>query len=97
MTGLQALLAPRVGPVGVSVVGAVGHATGQLLVAWLLLVRHDGLWMIYPFLLLFSFLSGLANGVAADLLIDFLRQQPAFQSPDSSCAANSRTSSAETV
>lgn len=78
MTGLVALCGQRVGPVGVSVVGAVGHASGQFLVAWLVLVRHEGLWLIFPFLLLFSFLSGLANGVAADLLLDFLRQQPAF-------------------
>jgi len=78
MTGLRGLFGERVGPVGVSVIGALGHATGQFLVAWTLLVRHDGVWLIFPPLLCFSFLSGLANGVAADLLVDFLRRQPAF-------------------
>ncbi len=88
MTGLHRLGGKAVGPVGISVVGAIGHATGQFLVAWLLLVRHEGLWLIFPFLLLFSFLSGLANGITADLLVDFLKQQPAFRT------AGSKTESA---
>ncbi len=78
MTGARSLFGRLVGPVGVSVLGAAGHAVGQVLVAWLLLVRHDGLWQMFPFFLLFALGTGVANGVAAELLLDLLRGHPAF-------------------
>ncbi|KIH77796.1 heptaprenyl diphosphate synthase [Geoalkalibacter ferrihydriticus] len=78
MTGARALAGGRLGPVGASALGAVGHALGQILVAWLLLVRHDGLWLLLPFFLLFSLLTGLINGFAAAALIDVVRGHRAF-------------------
>lgn len=78
MTGARAAFGRRVGPVGVSALGAAGHTTGQMLVAWLVLVRHDGLWHLFPLFLLFALGTGIANGVAADLLLDLLRGHPAF-------------------
>ncbi|HEY7745157.1 MAG TPA: Gx transporter family protein [Desulfuromonadales bacterium] len=78
MTGARALAGRRLGPVGISVLGAAGHAAGQVLIAWLLLIRHDGIWTLFPFLLLFSLGTGIANGVAADLLLELLRGHPAF-------------------
>ena len=72
------LCRPRIGPVGVSVLGALGHAGGQLLIAWLLIVRHPSIWLLLPFFLLFSLISGMVNGLAADYLIDSLRKHPAF-------------------
>ncbi|NOY12561.1 MAG: Gx transporter family protein [Deltaproteobacteria bacterium] len=69
---------PRIGPVGVSVLGALGHAGGQLLIAWLLIVRHPSIWMMLPFFLLFSLISGMVNGLAADYLLDALFKHPAF-------------------
>ncbi len=68
----------RLGPVGVSALGAAGHAAGQMLIASLVLVRHPGLWALFPFFLLFALLTGIANGVAADLVLDALRGHPAF-------------------
>lgn len=85
MTGSRAVCGRHLGPVGVSALGAVGHAAGQMLIAWLLLIRHDGIWTLFPFLLLFSVGTGVANGIAADLLLELLRGHPAFagQSPPS--------------
>jgi uncharacterized membrane protein len=70
--------APRIGPVGVSVLGALGHVFGQLLVAWLLIVRHSSIWLLLPFFLLFALISGMVNGIAADMLIESLLKHPAF-------------------
>ena len=80
MTGARALAGERLGPVGISALGAAAHALGQMLVAWLLLVRHDGLWLLLPFFLLLSLLTGILNGVAADLLLGVLRSHRAFPS-----------------
>jgi heptaprenyl diphosphate synthase len=69
---------PRIGPVGISVIGALGHAGGQLLIAWLLIIRHPSIWMMLPFFLLFSLISGMVNGLTADYLIESLLKHPAF-------------------
>lgn len=79
MTGARRTFGDLIGPVGVSALGAVGHAFGQMLVAWLVLIRHDSLWNLFPFFLLFALGTGIANGVAADLLLDLLRGHPAFE------------------
>jgi len=78
MSAAYLLWRPQIGPVGVSVLGAVGHAGGQLLVAWLLIVRHPSLLMMVPLFLLFSLVSGMVNGLAADYLIETLLGHPAF-------------------
>lgn len=78
MTSAKGLFGRLVGPVGVSVLGAAGHALGQVLVAWLILVRHDGLWSLLPFFLLFAIVTGMVNGVGADLLLELLRGHRAF-------------------
>nr|NIS40465.1 Gx transporter family protein [Desulfuromonadales bacterium] len=78
MTGVRQACGARIGPVGLSVLGAAGHAVGQLTVAWLLLVRHEGLWLLLPFLLLSALATGIVNGTAADLLMASLRKHPAF-------------------
>ncbi|PLX85782.1 MAG: hypothetical protein C0618_10105 [Desulfuromonas sp.] len=78
MTGLYGCLPTRIGPVGVSLVGALGHASGQLLMAWLLIIRHPSVWLMLPYFLLFSFISGLLNGLAASYLLEFLLKHPAF-------------------
>ena len=79
MTAARKIFGRMIGPVGVSALGALGHVVGQMLVAWLVLVRHDGLWRMFPFLLLFALGTGIANGVAADSLLNLLRGHPAFR------------------
>jgi heptaprenyl diphosphate synthase len=78
MTGAHALAGRHLGPVGISVLGALGHVSGQLVVAWLLLVRSAGLWHLYPVFVLFALGAGVVNGIAADLLLELLRAHPAF-------------------
>jgi heptaprenyl diphosphate synthase len=74
---LWRLAGTRVGPVGLSTLGAAGHAAGQMLVASLL-VRHPDLWRLWPPLFLFSVLSGLAIGLVTTLLLERLRRHAAF-------------------
>jgi len=83
----------NIGPVGVSAVGAAGHATGQMIVARWLLVQHPGVWLLYPYFLLFALATGVFNGFIADYLIEILNRHPAFQKsqnesppPFSSCS-----------
>jgi len=68
----------KIGPVGVSVLGAIGHVTGQLLIAWLVVIRHPSIWMLLPFFLLFALISGIVNGLAADYFLASLYNHPAF-------------------
>ncbi len=68
-----------ISPIGVSVLGAVGHIAGQILVASMLLVRHAGLWHLGPVFMLVAVGTGMMNGVAATLLIETLRGHPVFQ------------------
>jgi heptaprenyl diphosphate synthase len=77
MTLLWQLAGRLVGPVGLSAVGAVGHAAGQMLVASVL-VRHPDLWRLWPPLFLFSVISGLAIGLLTTLLLERLRRHAAF-------------------
>lgn len=78
MAGSYRLWRGRIGPVGVSMLGALGHSGGQLLIAWLVIVKHPSIWMLLPFFLLFALISGIVNGLVADLLIESLWQHPAF-------------------
>ena len=88
MTSSRKLAGEKIGPVGVSVLGATGHAIGQLLCAWILLVRHDGLWYLLPFLLLLAIVGGLVNGFIADFLLEKLRKMPAFVKESANAVAD---------
>ncbi len=68
----------KIGPVGVSIVGALGHVSGQLVIAWLVVIRHPSIWMLLPFFLLFALISGIVNGLAADYLLESLYRHPLF-------------------
>jgi len=61
------------------VLGALGHVSGQLLVAWLVVVRHPGIWLLLPFFLLFAMISGIVNGLAAHFLLNSLAGHAAFR------------------
>lgn len=78
MTGSRRIAGEKIGPVGVSVLGAAGHAVGQITCAWILLVRHAGLWYLLPVLLLLALVAGIVNGLIASALLEILRRHPAF-------------------
>ncbi len=68
----------RLGPVGASVLGALGHVVGQMIIAWLVVIRHPGIWMLFPFFLLFALISGIFNGLASCFLLNALAKHQAF-------------------
>lgn len=78
MSAAYGLGGRRIGPVGVSLCGALGHVLGQLLVAWLIVVRHPAIWKLLPFFLLFALVSGIVNGLAGVALLRALSRHPAF-------------------
>jgi len=65
----------KIGPVGISVLGALGHVSGQIVVAWLVVVRHPSILMLLPIFLIFALISGIVNGLAADYLIELLKKR----------------------
>jgi heptaprenyl diphosphate synthase len=69
----------RLSPVGVSAVGAGGHALGQILAARLLVVQHAAIWQVFPFFLLFTLFAGVMTGWLAASLLESLQQHPAFK------------------
>lgn len=69
--GAVAHLPPRwFGPVSQSVLAAFAHIAGQLLLARLWLVPHDGLFYLLPIFSLTALGFGLANGLAAAKLLE---------------------------
>lgn len=79
----------RLSPVGVSAVGAAGHALGQILAARLLVIQHAAIWQIMPLFLFFTIISGMLTGWLAVNLLGQLRQHPAFIATDGD--GNSKT------
>lgn len=81
MVGLRRLGRERFSPIGVSVAGAVGHACGQTLAAWGLLIRHPAIWQLFPVFLLCSIAAGLLTGWAAAILLEHLNRHPLLTGP----------------
>ena len=69
----------RLSPIGISAIGAAGHALGQILAAQLLVIKHTAIWQIFPVFLFFTVFSGILTGWLATGLLEQLRQHPAFQ------------------
>ena len=57
------------GPVGYSLVAAIAHISGQLLVAYALFIQHAGILAVAPVLGLGAAATGTVNGLAAHLLV----------------------------
>ncbi len=69
----------RLSPIGISAIGAAGHALGQILAARLLVIQHEAIWQIFPLFLFFTVFSGILTGWLAAGLLEQLGQHPAFQ------------------
>jgi len=72
-------------PIGVSATGAAGHALGQILAARLLIIQHEAIWQVAPLFLFFTVFSGVLTGWLAAVLLQRLRQHPAFQVAGETC------------
>jgi heptaprenyl diphosphate synthase len=57
------------GPVGQSILAAFAHIGGQILVARLWLVPHDGVFYLVPVFALFALIFGIINGLIAARLL----------------------------
>lgn len=66
---LQTLPWRWLGPVGRSVAAAFAHIGGQLVLARLWLVPHDGLFNLAPVFFAAALVFGIVNGVVADRLL----------------------------
>jgi len=73
LAGAACLPARWFGPVTASVLGAFAHIGGQLLLARLWLVPHDGVFYLAPLFAASALIFGVANGLIAARL---LRENP---------------------
>lgn len=73
---LQRLPRRWLGPVGLSLAAAYGHMCGQIALARLWLVPHDGVFFLLPVFFTAALVFGLANGLMAARL---LRDAPVAQ------------------
>lgn len=60
--------------VGVSVLGALVHNVAQLVTAYALIVRNEGIFVLLPLLMVTSVVTGCLNGIAARFLIAHFRK-----------------------
>lgn len=74
MTGMVLVLPPpRVTPVSVSAAGGMAHLFGQILVARLVLIQHEAVWYLMPWLLAAGMVTGMVTGMAATWLLKEIR------------------------
>jgi heptaprenyl diphosphate synthase len=74
MGAVSSLVPGLFGPVGLSLIGALFHNLAQLFFAYLLFVQKaEPVLIITPVLMLIGTLTGLVNGLVADLLIKGLK------------------------
>lgn len=66
---LTKLLGRGCGPIGLSVVAALGHTWAQVWVAYGLFIQHDGLFRLLPILMTAALVFGIVNGVIAVAVI----------------------------
>jgi len=64
----------RLSAVGLSVLAAMAHMTGQFMAAWTLFLPHAGLVVLLPALLAAALTFGLASGFVALRVLDRMRR-----------------------
>lgn len=62
--------------IGISIIGAYTHTFIQLVVAYLILIKHFQVFLLLPLFLLFSMFAGLLSGLGAEFLVRHLRDVP---------------------
>jgi heptaprenyl diphosphate synthase len=70
----------HVGPVGLSVLAAMAHMSGQIVVAYALFIPHAALLKLVPILLTAALLFGTVSGIIAAVVLDLL-ERPRSSSP----------------
>lgn len=59
----------KTGPIGISILASMAHMASQVVMAWLLIIGHDGIFLALPWFLVASWFTGLLNGVLAYLIL----------------------------
>lgn len=72
--GAFGALPVRLGPVGLSLLAALSHMTAQVVMAWLLIIQHPGIFQLLPWLLLGSWAAGVLNGLIAKMILDHFQK-----------------------
>lgn len=57
------------GPIGLSLLAALAHMSGQFFTAYGLFIPHPGLWALLPILLTAAVLFGLLSGIIATIML----------------------------
>ena len=55
--------------IGLSIVAALAHISGQFLLAYVWFIPHQGLWNILPLLLIMALILGIINGIICNKVI----------------------------
>jgi len=64
------------GPVGLSVLAALAHTSGQLVIARLFIIPHDGLFHLLPILMTAAVIFGIVSGIITQsILMQFQSQR----------------------
>jgi len=69
-----------VGPIGLSLAGAMAHMTGQFWIAYVLFIPHPGILALFPVLLSLAAVLGIVSGILTRAVLARLNSTPAQQS-----------------
>ncbi len=67
--------------IGISLIGAVAHNSAQLVVAYFILVRNRGIFLLFPMMLVAAIVTGFLNGLAARFFIRHFKKISAVSTP----------------
>ncbi|MBF0347822.1 MAG: Gx transporter family protein [Magnetococcales bacterium] len=77
--GAVKLMRLDVGPVGLSVPASLAHMTAQVVVAYVAIIGHPGVFTALPWFLAGSWVTGLLNGLAACFILRRLNNEVDYQ------------------
>ncbi len=60
--------------IGISIIGAFTHTIIQIIVAYLILIKHFQIFLTMPLFLTFSLIAGLVSGLGADFIVRHLKE-----------------------
>ena len=55
--------------IGLSLLAAIAHMTGQFMCAYLLFIPHHGLWRLFPVMMTVAVILGIFNGIISHKLV----------------------------
>ncbi len=60
--------------IGISIIGAVFHNAGQLFAAYLILIRHEGILLVLPLMLISATATGFINGLCVRVVVKHFKR-----------------------